>query len=102
MRISSARRGNFCLIQFKLVSVIQNWLMRLGAKFKLLSALTIAIHFTGFRFARVFYNFYSFTIQARSQFSTLPRKKSWLAWASQHALILGNFFNKYFSMAALR
>ena len=60
MRSSSARRGNFCLIQFKLVFMIRNWLMRLGAKFKLLSALTIAIHFTEFRFARVFYNLYSF------------------------------------------
>ena len=70
--------------------------MGLGAKFKFLNALTFTIHFTIFRFARVFYNFYSFTIQARSQFSTLPRKKSWLAWASQHALILGKNFNNTF------
>ena len=49
---------------FRDSELIQNWLMRLGAKFKLLNALTFAIHFTGLRFARVFYNFYSLTIQA--------------------------------------
>ena len=91
MRSSSARRGNFCPIQFKLVFVIRNWLMRLGAKFKLLNTLTIAYVLQGLGLHKFFTILYSFTIQARSQFSTLPRKKSWLAWASQHALILGKF-----------
>ena len=71
--------------------------MRLGAKFKLLNTLTIAYVLQGLGLHEFFTIFYTFTIQARSQFSTLPRKKSWLAWASQHALILGKILTILFN-----
>ena len=51
--------------------------MGLGAKFKLLNTLTIAYVLQGLGLHEFFTIFYSFTIQARSQFSTPPVRLGW-------------------------
>ena len=71
--------------------------MRLGAKFKITQHANNCDTFTGFLGLHKFLQFLQFYNSGAISVFYTAQKKSWLAWASQHALILGKILTILFN-----